>query len=236
MRFAVEPLPDVSLADRAAQRASADVIAVRRQEAEQLMEAGLAVMTRLGQERRATVAEIVREAGLSNQAFYRHFASKDDLVAALVDRGARRLVGYVAHHMDAEDDPATKLRVWVRRVLLQAADEKVARPTRAVDWNRSSLARDAEAAASQAERGVWALLVEPLRALGSPAPESDAYFVGKLVFAVLVELLWSDSPAPVDDLGRIEDFCLAAVGDSSAVSGRRPPGSPAPGRPRPRRP
>src|SRR4051794_28403498 len=105
MRFAVEPLADVSLADRAAHRASAEVIAARRQEAEQLMEAGLAVMTRLGQERRATVAEIVRQAGLSNQAFYRHFASKDDLVAALVDRGARRLVGYVAHHMGAEDDP-----------------------------------------------------------------------------------------------------------------------------------
>ena len=48
-------------------------------------------------------------------------------------------------------------------------------------------------------------------ACGSPDPEADAYFIGKLVFSVLVELLWSDAPPPVDDLDRIEGFCLAAV-------------------------
>jgi AcrR family transcriptional regulator len=218
VRFAVEPLAELSLADRAAQRASAEVIAARRQEAGLLMDAGLAVMARLGQERRATVAEIVREAGLSNQAFYRHFAGKDDLVAALVDAGARRLVGYVAHHMDAVDDPAAKVRVWIRRVLLQATDEKVARPTRAVHWNRTVLAHDAEVAAARAERGVWALLVEPLRRLGAAAPEADAYFIGKLVFSVLVEMLWSAEPVPLDDLDHVEAFCLAAV---------RPPAAPA---------
>jgi AcrR family transcriptional regulator len=211
MMFAVEPLPDLSLVDRAAQRASSDVIAIRRREAERLMEAGLSVMTRLGQERRATVTEIVREAGLSNHAFYRHFAGKDDLVAALVDAGARRLVGYVAHHMDEAPDPAMKVRVWIRRVLLQATDEKVARSTRAVEWNRSVLAHEAEADAARAERGVWALLVGPLGLLGSPTPEADAYFIGKLVFALLVELLWSDERAPLDDLEQVETFCLEAV-------------------------
>ena len=37
---------------------------------------------------RPRVADIVAEAGLSNDAFYRHFASKDALVAALVEDGA----------------------------------------------------------------------------------------------------------------------------------------------------
>jgi AcrR family transcriptional regulator len=211
VRFVVEPLAEVPLADAAARRASADVLEGRRREAEQLLAAGLAVMTRLGRDRRATVAEIVREAGLSNQAFYRHFASKDDLVAALVDAGARRLVGYVARHMKPVGDPAEQVRVWVRRVLSQATDPGIAEATRAVQWNRSVLAQNAEAAASRAERGVWALLVEPLRALGRPAPEADAYFVGKLVFAVLVELLFSDEPVPLDDLDQLEAFCFTAV-------------------------
>jgi AcrR family transcriptional regulator len=212
VRFAVEPLPEVSLADAAAQRASAEVVDTRRREADQLLAAGLAVMTRLGIEgRRATVAEIVREAGLSNQAFYRHFASKDDLVAALVDAGARRLVGYVARHMTATDDPAEQVRLWIRRVLSQATDPEVATATRAVQWNRTSLAQDAEADAARAERGVWALLVEPLGRLGSPSPGADAYVIGKLVFAVLVELLFSGEPVPLEHLDHLEGFCLAAV-------------------------
>ena len=37
--------------------------------------------------------------GLSNDAFYRHFPSKDALVAALLEDGAERLAGYVAHQM-----------------------------------------------------------------------------------------------------------------------------------------
>jgi AcrR family transcriptional regulator len=213
MRFTVEPLPEVSLADVAARRASAEVLDSRRREADQLLAAGLGAMTRLaGQGKRATVAEIVREAGLSNQAFYRHFASKDDLVAALVDAGARRLVGYVARHMAEADDPAGQVRVWVRRVLSQATDPEVAAATRAVQWNRTALAQDAEAAAARAERGVWALLVEPLGRLGSPAPGADAYVIGKLVFAVLVELLFSDEPVPLEHLDHLEGFCLAAVG------------------------
>ena len=69
-----------------------------------------AVMVRLGTGDRPTVAEIVREAGLSNQAFYRHFASKDDLVAAIVDAGARRLASYVEHRMAAFDDPVDQVR------------------------------------------------------------------------------------------------------------------------------
>ena len=40
---------------------------------------------------RPRVADIVTEAGISNEGFYRHFASKDALVAAILDDGTERL-------------------------------------------------------------------------------------------------------------------------------------------------
>jgi AcrR family transcriptional regulator len=57
----------------------------RREETRQrLMEAALSVFARHGYER-ATVDEIVREAGFSKGAFYVHFESKEDLFWAMLE-------------------------------------------------------------------------------------------------------------------------------------------------------
>ncbi len=153
----------------------------------------------------------MREAGLSNQAFYRHFAGKDDLVAAIIDAGARRLVGYAGHRMDMFDDPLDQVRAWVQAVLSQGTDPKVAEPTRALTWSRNALAADHETSARQAESLVWALLEQPLAALGRPHPRQDAYLIGRLVFGVLTEVLWSDEPTSNAELEFVTAFCLGAV-------------------------
>ena len=215
MTFAPPPPEGPSLAERAAGRSTADLVAARAAEAQTLMDAGTAVMVRHGTTRRATVSEIVRESGLSNQAFYRHFRGKDDLVAALVDAGARRLVGYLRHQMEAFDDPADQLRAWIRGLLSQATDPKVAQPTRAVMWNRTTLAADQETEARAAESLVWSLLEPPLQALGSRRPETDAYFVGRAVFGVLNDALQAPEPPTLDDLSFVEELCLAAVTGSA---------------------
>jgi AcrR family transcriptional regulator len=44
---------------------------------------------------RTTVADIVREAGMSSRSFYDHFASKEDLVAAIVEEVGARLLDEV---------------------------------------------------------------------------------------------------------------------------------------------
>jgi AcrR family transcriptional regulator len=200
-----------SLAEQAAQRSTSRLVAARAEEAEALLAAGMAVMVRNGTERRATVAEIVKEAGLSNQAFYRHFGSKDDLVAALIDAGARRLAGYLEHRMAATDDPIGQIRAWVVGVLAQVTDPEVAAPTRAVAWNRGPLGSEADDQARQADRHSFGLLEAPLAALGRPDPQADAYLIGTLVFQVLTEALWADPAPRNDDLAFVADFCLAAV-------------------------
>jgi AcrR family transcriptional regulator len=211
VRFAARPSDGPSLAEQAARRSTAELVASRADEAQRLMDAGLAVMERNGTRRRPTVSEIVREAGLSNQAFYRYFASKDDLVAAIVDAGARRLVGYLEHQMARHDDPVDTVRAWVTGVLSQSTNRKVAEPTRAVIWNRNGVDADAEGAARRADSMVWALLEEPLEALGSADPAGHAYLIGKLVVAVQVEALWADPPPTAEELASVADFCLAAV-------------------------
>ena len=92
-------------------------------------------MRRCGTTSRPRVADIVAAAGLSNDAFYRHFPSKDALVAALVDDGALRLRSYLDHQMAKEPAPETKVRRWVEGVMSQAEGE-VAATTLAVDLER----------------------------------------------------------------------------------------------------
>lgn len=224
MRFAVPPADGPPLAERAAARSTARLVAARAHEAELLMTAGAAVMLRCGTTRRAPVAEIVRESGLSNQAFYRHFAGKDDLVAAIVDEGARRLRDYLSHLMAKESDPAEAIRAWIRGVLRQACDPDVAEATRAINWNRSVLAGEADVAARQAESMIWHLLIEPLEQAGSVDAECDGYLVSKLTFGVLIETLWLEAPPTEDEMEYVVEFCMAGIAARLPHrSGRRRP-------------
>jgi AcrR family transcriptional regulator len=73
---------------------------------------------------------ILRESGCSTQAFYRHFASKDDLLAVLLDDGWRRLCDDVARQMEEVDGVDTKVTAWIERVMHQAIDGEIAARTR----------------------------------------------------------------------------------------------------------
>ena len=65
-----------------------------------------------------------RESGLSTQAFYRHFRSKDELLVVLLDDGRRRIVDYLAHRMEKADEPAAQIRAYVEGVMAQATDRE----------------------------------------------------------------------------------------------------------------
>jgi AcrR family transcriptional regulator len=210
-RFAMRAADGPSLVELAAHRSAADLVAARTEEAQRLLDAGLTVMGRNGTERRATVSEIVAEAGLSNQAFYRYFASKDDLVAAIVDDGARRLESYIRHRIEKHRDPIDQVRTWIDAVLAQSLDPKVAAPTRAVLFNGSSTGAVPGGSSARPESRVGALLVEPLRAAGSHDPEGHAYLITQVVFGVQSDTLFADPPPKRSELAFVTDFCLAAI-------------------------
>ena len=174
------PELETRLARQAVRRALADRETAYVQEVQRLLDAGQELMEAAGAGSSVRVVDIVKKAGLSNQAFYRHFPSRDALVAAVVERGAARLVGYVAHQLEKARGPEDAVRRWITAVLSQAANPQVAERTRAVLWNLQQLPRDAR---GESMRPPLAdLLVEPLHELGSPDPERDAAVIGDIAF------------------------------------------------------
>jgi AcrR family transcriptional regulator len=67
----------------------------REVQRQRLIEAARRVLERNDYER-ATVADIVREAGTSSRSFYEHFAAKEDVLAEIVREQGRVLVGTLA--------------------------------------------------------------------------------------------------------------------------------------------
>jgi AcrR family transcriptional regulator len=184
-------------------------------EVRRLLDAALAVMTRNGTRSRARVADIVAASGLSNEAFYRHFKSKDALVGALLEDGAERLRGYLAHQMGKERTALGQVRQWVRGVLSQA-DRDIAAATLAVLWNAGSADRGLASGRHFASAPLATLLLDPFAALGSSAPELDAALAAHAVLGRLSDHLWQGTSPTAREVAATIDFCLAAAGGGRA--------------------
>ncbi|WP_063001960.1 TetR/AcrR family transcriptional regulator [Nocardia mikamii] len=203
------------VAARIAQRALAERGAAYTAEVRRLLDAGLAVMRRCGTESRPRVADIVAVAGLSNDAFYRHFASKDALVAALLEDGTARLLDYLEHRMGTRSAPGDAVREWVDGVLSQGVGE-VAATTRAVMWNAGGLAQGLVTGPPEASTRLAELLRAPFAELGCEQPDVDAALAAHAVVGRLAELLWRRAEPTAADVRCVTEFCLRA-----ARAGRR---------------
>jgi AcrR family transcriptional regulator len=153
------------------------------------------------------VADIVAAAGLSNDAFYRHFASKDALVAAILEDGTQRLTSYLRHQMDKEQAPEGRIVRWVEGVLSQA-DGEVATATLAVLFNGGTSADGAAAGRHFASAPLAELLHPEFEALGSTAPELHSTLAAHAVLGVLADLLWARSQPTKSERATIVDFCI----------------------------
>jgi AcrR family transcriptional regulator len=181
-------------------------------EVRRLLDAALEIMRERGTTSRPRVADIVNAAGLSNDAFYRHFPSKDALVAALLEEGAERLAGYVAHQMAKESTPAGKVRRWVEAVLSQTKGETAA-TTRAVMWNAGSVGPGRASGRHFASGRLAALLHDPFGELGSTDPGLDASLTAHAALGMVSDLLWERVPPSRSDIDHITAFCLRAVSE-----------------------
>src|SRR5215218_1529563 len=208
---------DMPLAERAVRRRLAERQQLAQDEVTRLLDAARHLMT-ADPDRPPRVSDVVRTAGVTNQVFYRSFASRDELLAAVVDDGARRLVTHVGRLMDQAADGAGRLRAFVDAVLEQAVDP-VATTTRAV---LSGTVRHGDQAARSR---VWvadrlaAVLSPDLAVLGSDDPDRDARALTHAVLGTMEHVLWQQQPG-ADDAERLCALLLAAVG--SEARGIRP--------------
>ncbi len=179
-------------------------------EVRRLLDAALELMRRCGTTSKPRVVDIVAAAGLSNDAFYRHFASKDALVATILEDGSERLRSYLEHQMAKEGQPAVKVARWVEGVLSQA-DDDIATTTLAVLFNGGSVGAGPASGRHFASAPLSTLLVEPFVALGSTTPELDASLVAHATFGKLSDSLWQRACPTRAEIDDIIAFCLAAV-------------------------
>lgn len=192
-------------------------------EVRRLLDAALDVMRDLGTTSSPRVADIVAAAGLSNDAFYRHFASKEALVAAILEDGSARLRSYLAHQMAKESTAEGKVRRWVEGLMSQAADDEIAATTRAVLWNGGTLSDSLGVRPPSPAASLASLLHEPFAQLGSSDPDADAALVAHAAVGMLSDFLWQRVPPTRAQTDHIVAFCLHALGPAArSTRGRRP--------------
>lgn len=235
-----EPDPSQSLpsvATRSVDRALEGRRAAYADEVQRLVQAGFAVIRDTGR-LEPTVGEIVRAAGLSNKAFYRHFRSKDELLLAVLDDGIRQLCGYLRHRMASVDTPLGRVRAWLDGTLEQALDRASAAATRPFALSRARLSDLFAAEVAESERQLTAMLEAAIReaaasgALGAPArgrrPERDAEIVYGLAMGWLERKLGEPQPPQREDAQRLVDFCVRGLGGAPDAPARASSAPPAP--------
>ncbi|MDG2029162.1 MAG: TetR/AcrR family transcriptional regulator [Acidimicrobiales bacterium] len=209
----------VSWADRAADR-SPRVQRSRERSIEQaqlIVEAAQRLIT--GGAEEFTTQELVKEAGVALQTFYRYFGGKDELLLAVIEDMIASACEEFAAQADEFENPVDRLRSIVLAVAgpLATPGNAPGRFIASEHWRLAKLFPDEISAAT---RPYADLVATEIRAgceagtLCSADPDRDAWFIGQLVMSVHHHHSFVDGPDPTlgDDLWR---FCLASLGGAS---------------------
>jgi len=178
-------------------------------EARRFIDAALAIMRDHGTID-PPVRDVVREAGLSNQAFYRHFDSKDALLVAVLADGQRQLVSYVEHRIARVDDPRQQVRRWIEAVMEQARNTDAAAATRPFAVHRSRLAAAFPDAIAASHNELVQTLLPAVRELGGD--DTDAALVHDLTMTRMIDALAVGRVPDRKEVAHLARFCLAGIG------------------------
>jgi AcrR family transcriptional regulator len=194
-----------------------------RGEVERLVRAAFLVIERSGG-LDPKVSDILTEAGLSNQAFYRHFRGKRELLVAVLDEGTRGLADYLGQRMRAASTPTQAVRAWIRGLAAQAQDPNGAQATRPFVLGRGRLAEAFPAEVARSEAQVRAPLRSALEWLRdtrtdssvSPDPGVDPDRDSQLLYHLLmgwVEARLLEARIPdEEEVAHLERFAMAGLG------------------------
>lgn len=165
------------------------------------------------------VAAILVRAGLSSRAFYRHFASKDELFLAMLQQDASALAGRLDRIADElPGDPVKQLTAWVEMMFVLAHDPQLRLHLTVIDSDEVRAAKGyremRERLHADRERSLVRVL-ECGRDDGSfplVQPQRDAVAIS----AIVSRELTISGPGSNDDLrqarARVLDFALRALG------------------------
>jgi TetR/AcrR family transcriptional regulator len=167
-----------------------------------------------------TIQQLVDEAGVALQTFYRHFGGKDELLLALLERSVAEFCAGLRRATNDVDDPIERLHRFVTGPLglLRGGDTTDAR---AITHEHFRLYQMYPAEVSRATGAFVALVLESLedarqRGLAtSPEPQRDAWMITELVMTTFHHYsfreLGPDADAVIEHLWH---FCRAAIGSA----------------------
>lgn len=166
---------------------------------------------------RFTTQELIKEADVALQTFYRHYGGKDQLLLAVI---ADMIVAH-CESLEAKaadlDDPVERLHLYVTETLapmVQARESGAGRFMTSQHWRLHQLDPQGLAAANRPFADLVQRELEAAQAAGllSPRdPARDAWIINKLVMATFHHYAFADDA----DADRVAEdvwrFCLAAV-------------------------
>lgn len=197
--------------------------AATQAEVERLVAAALAVIRRTGR-LEPRVSEILAEAGLSNQAFYRHFRSKHELLVAVLDEGIRSLAAYVAGRMERASSATEAIRAWIRGMAAQAGHPSGAQATRPFALARGQLAMtfpgEVARSAEQITAPLRTALADARQRAEMPAvdPDRDAEALYLLMMGWIEARLLEGRIPEENEVAHLESFLLAGLGRDATPS------------------
>lgn len=165
-----------------------------------------------------SVAAVLQRAGLGTRAFYRHFASKDELVAAVFLETARAEKRRLQRRMAAATTEVGAVAAWIDGRLDLAFDDRLGN-----DLRRLSVEAQSQSVASPGLiQPAYAEMLRPLsdaldRGLREGAfqhvdPATHAQFIHGVVWAA-IDRQWAAGGGDRDVLRqRIQRFCLRGLG------------------------
>jgi len=194
------------VAEALADRALDERRAVYADEVRRFIDAAYAVMRATG-DIDPRVGDVVRTAGLSNQAFYRHFKSKDALLLAVLTDGQQRLLATLQSRMARAESGAPQIAAWIEGVMAQARNPEAAENTRPFAINGARIAdRFPDDWSASRER-----LIAPLRAAVADAggdPDRDADAIYHVTFGEMEDALKRRVHPTRDDVAHLVQFAI----------------------------
>lgn len=208
----------MAFSERVAERSTESARKRASDEVGRLVAAGLAVLRRSGVAG-LTVNDVLAEAGLSTRAFYRNFASKDELVLAVFEHDSRRSLERLRDAVGAKRSPRTGFEAWLDETLALVFDPRRARRTQTLWAEGSRLRREFPEEFDRIVAGQLAPLVEVLQrgrddgTFPTTHPEDDARSIHALVWNLVERHLGGAEKLTRKQVREhVLRFCLSALG------------------------
>jgi AcrR family transcriptional regulator len=165
-----------------------------------------------------SVAAILDAAGLSTRAFYRHFASKDELFLAMLRRDSDAVLRRLRRVSQDDSGPDGQLRAWINCLLGLAYHPRMRAHVVVLDSDEVRVAKGYREASAELRADRERILAEILRrgrddgSFPLAEPDRDAAAIHAVVDRAFAAPLLGLGPDRDHLVGYVLDFALRALG------------------------